>query len=88
MSPSTQLLLTKAVNSLFSNPWIIKPQVYLQGANNKTYTKSNATAYSTTPTTPPNRAQNNPTTTDPRKAILQTDNYSTCYQYSCSSDYG
>lgn len=31
MSTSTQLLLTKAVNSLFSNPWIIKPQVYLQG---------------------------------------------------------
>lgn len=30
-SPSTQLLLTKAVNSLFSNPRIIKPQVYLQG---------------------------------------------------------
>lgn len=33
MNTSTQLLLTKAVNSLFSNPWIIKPQVYLQGVS-------------------------------------------------------
>lgn len=58
------------------------PQAHLQ-ANNKTYTKSNATAYSTTPTTPPNRAQDNPTATNPGKAVHQTDNSSTC-----SGDYG
>lgn len=33
MNTCTQLLLTKAVNSLFHNPWIIKPQVYLQGVS-------------------------------------------------------
>lgn len=33
MSPSTQLLSTKAVNSLFSNPRIIKLQVCLQGVS-------------------------------------------------------
>lgn len=33
MNPPTQLLLTKAVNSLFSNPRIITSQVYLQGVS-------------------------------------------------------
>lgn len=46
-------------------------------ANDKTYTKPNTTAYSTTTTPAANRAQNNSaSTTNPRKAMDHTDDCS------------